>query len=208
MRTRSPSNPLTWRADSASRPVSGSSRMIRRGSCTSAPASATFWRMPLENPSQRSCRCGSRPSETRSSRAEDSDSVGIDAPEAGDESEIFQRRQLVVDHRLVGNPGHDLLGGDRVIQRIDPEYRYRSGVGPQQAGHHAQGRGLAGAVRPEQRIEFARRTLRSSASTARRSKRFVNPRTCRADGCSTGCMTSGHPWFGTAGFSAGLNPGP
>ena len=47
--------PLTWRAETASRPVSGSSRMMRRGSCTSAPASATFWRMPLEKPSQRSC---------------------------------------------------------------------------------------------------------------------------------------------------------
>ena len=54
---------LTTRADTASRPVSGSSRMISRGSCTSAPASATFWRMPLENPSQRSSRCGSSPSE-------------------------------------------------------------------------------------------------------------------------------------------------
>src|SRR4051794_32649014 len=53
-RTRSPSSPLTWRAETASSPVSGSSRMIRRGSCTKAPASATFWRMPLEKPSQRS----------------------------------------------------------------------------------------------------------------------------------------------------------
>jgi len=48
---------------------------------------------------------------------------GIDAPEAGDEFEIFQRRQLVVDHRLVGDPGHDLPGGDGIAQGIDAEDR-------------------------------------------------------------------------------------
>ena len=81
---------------------------------------------------------------------------GIDAPQPGDEFEIFQRRQLVVDHRLVRHPGHDPLGRDRIGQRIDAEHRYRTRLGPQQARHHAQRRGLAGAVRPEQRIEFAR----------------------------------------------------
>ena len=80
---------------------------------------------------------------------------GIDAPEAGDEFEIFQRRQLVVDHRLVGDPGHDLLGGDGIGERIDAEDGDRAGVGPQQAGDHAQGRGLAGAVGAEQGVEFA-----------------------------------------------------
>ena len=34
--------------------------------------------------------------------------------------------------------------------------RDRSGVGPRQPGHHAQRRGLAGAVGPDQRIELAR----------------------------------------------------
>ena len=40
-------------------------------------------------------------------------------------------------------------------ERIDAEHRDRTGIGPQQAGHHAQRRGLAGAVGPEQRVEFA-----------------------------------------------------
>ncbi len=80
---------------------------------------------------------------------------GIDAPQAGDEFEIFQRRQLVVDHRLVGDPRHHLLGGDRIGERVDAEHRDGSGVGPQQPGHHAQRRGLAGAVGAEQGIEFA-----------------------------------------------------
>jgi hypothetical protein len=80
---------------------------------------------------------------------------GIDAPEPGDEFEIFQRRQFVVDHRLVRYPCRDLLGGDRIAEGIDAEHRYRTGIGPQQAGHHTQRRGLAGTVRPEQRIEFA-----------------------------------------------------
>ena len=80
---------------------------------------------------------------------------GIDAPEAGDEFEIFQRRQLVINHRLVRHPCHDLLGGDGIGERIDARYRDRAGVGPQQTGHHPQCRGLAGAVGAEQGVEFA-----------------------------------------------------
>ena len=127
--TRSRSTFLTCRAEPASRPVSGSSRMISRGSWTSAPASATFCRMPLEKPSQRSWACGRE--------AEPADQlVGarfgerrLDAPEAGDEFEIFERRQLVVDHRLVRHPGHDPLGLDRIGERVDAEHRDRARVG-------------------------------------------------------------------------------
>ena len=43
----------------------------------------------------------------------------IDAPEAGNEFEIFQWRQLVINHRLVRHPRHDLLGGDGIGERID-----------------------------------------------------------------------------------------
>ena len=39
-------------------------------------------------------------------------------------------------------------------QRIDAEDLDRAGVGLEQAGDHAQRGGLAGAVRPEQRVEF------------------------------------------------------
>jgi hypothetical protein len=46
----------------------------------------------------------------------------IDAPEAGDEFEIFQRRQLVINHRLVRHPRRDLLGGDGIGKRIDAQY--------------------------------------------------------------------------------------
>ena len=153
--TRSRSTFLTWRAEPASSPVSGSSRMMSLGSCTSAPASATFCRMPLEKPSQRSCACGSSPSQSISSRGARFGRARLDAPEPGDEFEIFERRQLVVDHRLVGQPGGDLLGGDRIGERVDAVDADRAGVGPQQPDHHAQRRGLAGAVRPDQRVELA-----------------------------------------------------
>ena len=36
-----------------------------------------------------------------------------------------------------------------------PNIETDAGIGPQQARHHAQGRGLAGAVGAEQRVEFA-----------------------------------------------------
>jgi len=79
----------------------------------------------------------------------------IDAPKTGDELEIFERRQLVVDHRLVGNPRHLALGGDRVGERVDAENIDRAGIGAEQADDHAQRRGLAGAVRPDESVELA-----------------------------------------------------
>ena len=79
----------------------------------------------------------------------------IDAPQAGDEFEILERRQLVVDHRLVGEPRHQPLGGDRIGQRVDAVDRDRAGVRLQQPDHHAERGGLAGAVGPEERIELA-----------------------------------------------------
>jgi hypothetical protein len=81
---------------------------------------------------------------------------GVDAPQPGDELEILERRELVVDHRLVGDPRHDLLGRHRIGERVDAEHRDRAGVRPQQPDHHPQGRGLAGAVGTEQRVELAR----------------------------------------------------
>ena len=80
---------------------------------------------------------------------------GIDTPEAGDEFKIFQRGQLVVDHRFIRDPCRHLLGGDGIAERVDAEYRDRSGIGLQQASHHPQRRGLAGAVGADQRIELA-----------------------------------------------------
>ena len=52
----------------------------------------------------------------------------VDAPQAGDEFEIFEWRQLVVDHRLVGKPRRNLFRRDRVSQRIDPIDRDRAGI--------------------------------------------------------------------------------
>ena len=78
-----------------------------------------------------------------------------EAPQSGDEFEIFSRRQLVVDHRLIGNPRHQPLCRYRIGERVDAGDADAAGVGPQQAGDHAQGRRLAGAVRAEQRIELA-----------------------------------------------------
>jgi hypothetical protein len=78
-----------------------------------------------------------------------------DAPQPGDEFQIFPRRELVVDHRLVGDPRRDPLRRHRIGERIDAGDMDRAGVGPRQPGDHAQRRGLAGAVRSEQRIKLA-----------------------------------------------------
>ena len=59
------------------------------------------------------------------------------APQARDEFEIFDRGQLVVEHRLVRQPGGDALGANRVAQGVDAEDRDVAGIGRQQADHHA-----------------------------------------------------------------------
>ncbi len=45
----------------------------------------------------------------------------LDRPEAGDEFEIFERVELVVQHRLVGEPGDDSLGLDGETAGVDSE---------------------------------------------------------------------------------------
>ncbi len=71
------------------------------------------------------------------------------------EVEIFQRRQLVVDHRFVREPRHDLLGADRIGQCIYAKDRYRSAIRLQQPRHHPQCRGFARAIRSQQCVKFA-----------------------------------------------------
>ena len=78
----------------------------------------------------------------------------LDAPQPGDEFQIFARRELVVDHRLVGNPRHDPLRRDRIGERIDAADADRAGVGPKQPGDHPQRRRLAGAVGADQGVKL------------------------------------------------------
>ena len=79
---------------------------------------------------------------------------GIDRPQPGYEVEIFQRRQLLVDHRFVRDPGHDPPGGDGIGQRVDAVDRDRSAIRAEQAGDHPQRGRLARAVGAEQRVEL------------------------------------------------------
>jgi hypothetical protein len=81
--------------------------------------------------------------------------LGLDVPEAGDELQIFQRRQPVIDHGLVRGPGGDRLGGGRIGQGVDPEDADRALVGLGQARDHPQGGGLARPVGPQQGVQLA-----------------------------------------------------
>ncbi len=88
----------------ASRPVSGSSRMIRRGSCTSALTSATFWRMPFDETAALARAACSRASRAASCARACASSARRPAGRRRI-PDIFG--ELVVGHRLVGNPGGD-----------------------------------------------------------------------------------------------------
>src|SRR5690606_20124893 len=78
-----------------------------------------------------------------------------DAPETGDEFEIFPSRQLVVEQRLVRQPCDEALGGDRVGACIDIEHVDVAGVRRKKSGNHPQCGCLAGAVGTEQGVELA-----------------------------------------------------
>ncbi len=80
----------------------------------------------------------------------------LDAPQPGHELEIFERRQLVVNRRLVGHPGDQPLGRDRIGQGVDAEDRDRARVRLEQPRDDAERGRLARPVRAEQRIELAR----------------------------------------------------
>ncbi len=79
----------------------------------------------------------------------------IHAPEAGDEFEVLDGIELVVDQWLVGHPGRDGFGRHRIFERVDTENADRAFVGSQQACNHAQSRGFSGTIRAEKRIELA-----------------------------------------------------
>jgi hypothetical protein len=79
----------------------------------------------------------------------------VNAPQAGDELQVLGRLELGVQHRVVRQVGHLLLGAGRVGGQVDAEDLDPAGVGGEQAGHHAQGRRLAGPVRSKQRVQFA-----------------------------------------------------
>ena len=63
----------------------------------------------------------------------------------------------VEDAQPVGQHAHHPLRGERVGCRIHARDRDRALVGPEQSGDHRQRRRLAGAVRPDEAVERARR---------------------------------------------------
>ena len=57
----------------------------------------------------------------------------FDAPQARDEFQVFERIELVIEHRLVGQPGDDALGFDGIAPRVDAENSDFAGVPPAKA---------------------------------------------------------------------------
>jgi hypothetical protein len=121
-------------------------------------------------PSVSSCACWPGPATRAVARAR-LGRLALDAPQAGHEFQVLGRLELPVQHGIVRQVGHAALGLRRVARQVDAEHLDAAGIRRQQAGHHAQGGRLAGAVRSQQRIELATRaTVRSRPSTAGRPK--------------------------------------
>ena len=92
----------------------------------------------------------------------------IGTPEAGDKFEIFERVELVIEDRLVGQPGRDAFGGNRIASRIHAEDADAARIGRKQASRHAQRGRLAGTIGPQQGIELPGANCQIEASHGRR----------------------------------------
>ena len=78
-------------------------------------------------------------------------------PQAGDELEILERGQAIVDHRLVRHPGDDRLGGDRVARRVDAADGDRARILAQQLIQFGEiKRGLLGIKGTEMSADIAK----------------------------------------------------
>ena len=75
-------------------------------------------------------------------------------PQAGDEGQILDGCQLVVQQGLVGQPGDQALGSNRIGQRIHPEHADIPGVRAGEARNHPERCRLAGAIGAQQRIDL------------------------------------------------------
>ena len=95
-------------------------------------------------------------------------------------SQIFERIELVIEHRLVGQPGDDALGLHRSAARVDAENSDFAAVGRQQPGDHPERRRLAGPVGPDQRVEFSRANREVEAIDRLAAKAFGQAEISRA----------------------------
>jgi hypothetical protein len=96
-----------------------------------------------------------------------------DAPQAGDEFQVFGRLEFPVQQRVVRQVGHAALGTRRVARKVDAEHLDAAFIGRQQARDHAQRRRLAGTVGAQQRIQFAAPHRQIEAVDGRTAKGFA-----------------------------------
>ena len=81
-------------------------------------------------------------------------SGGRHLPQAGDKGQILERCQLIIEQGLVGQPGDQALGSNRIGQRIHPEHADIPGVRAGEARNHPERCRLAGAIGAQQRIDL------------------------------------------------------
>ena len=124
---------LTCRAALASSPVSGSSRMMRRGACTSAPGERHLLAHALGKPAAALVRVRAETELVQQGGGRGRGLAWLDLPQPGDEFQVLDRRQPVVDQGLVRHPGCDLLSRHRVFARVDAEDGDVAGIRPEQA---------------------------------------------------------------------------
>jgi hypothetical protein len=96
-------------------------------------------------------------------------------PRGRQRSRELHRPQLLVDHRLVRDPGHDSSRPDGIGERVDTKDSDRAAVGFEEAGDQTQCGCLTGAVGPEQRVEFSGEDAEIQPIPRGALKTFVRP---------------------------------
>ena len=138
----------------ASRPLSGSSKMITSGACSSAAAISTFCRIPFENVTMRALRTLSSSNMREQFLDPRLHDLGIEAIEHRDEAEVLVGRERVIQRAGFGHVADAPLDVERMRRDVEARHLDLAALQRQEPGQDLDRGGLAGAIRPQQAEHF------------------------------------------------------
>ena len=147
-------------------PANGSSRRMNFGEITSARVISARRRSPPDSVCAGACASGVRFSSASSSRSRARRVARVEPHRLEDRQDVLLDRQPAEDRRLLRQVADALSRADvhRVVGDVVAIELDAPGVGRGQADGHVEGRGLAGAVRPEQADDLAGRDVEVDAA--------------------------------------------
>ena len=146
-------------------PANGSSSSMNFGEMTSARVISTRRRSPPDRVYAGALASGVRPSSASSSRSRVRPRRAVERERLEDREDVLLDRQPAEDRGLLRQVADALARADvhRIVGDVVAVEEHAAGIGRRQADDHRERRRLAGAVRPEQADDFARRDVEVDA---------------------------------------------